>query len=136
MKTSTLFRFLLVGLLIVIAGLWAQTRPPIVDQVAKKYGLDSFGQVEQLSYTWHLEAGELKISRSWIWEPKTDRVTYDGPDKTGKPLKLTYLRSQIGSQPAAKEIDPNFINDKYWLLFPMQLVWDTTVKVEDKGSAK
>jgi hypothetical protein len=32
-----------------------------------------------------------------VWEPKTDRVSYDGKDKGGKPVKLTYLRSQAGS---------------------------------------
>lgn len=126
------------GLLILVTGLTAQGRPPIVEQIAKAYGLDSFSQIEQISYTWSIDAGELKASRSWVWEPKTDKVSYDGKDKTGKPLKVTYLRSQLNSQDAVvKEVvDPAFINDKYWLLFPLQLAWDTSAKVEDKGDAK
>src|SRR5258706_11973988 len=135
---SPFFRLLLLGILILVVGLWAQQRPPICEQIAKTYGLDSFPQVEQLSYTWAIDAGELKTSRSWVWEPKPDRVSYDGKDKSGKPVKVTYLRSQIGSQPEVvkTEVDPAFINDKYWLLFPLQLAWDTSANVEDQGASK
>ena len=39
--------------------------------------------------------------------------------------------------PAAKEeIDPAFINDQYWLLFPLHLSWDHDAKVEDTGAHK
>ena len=53
-------------------------------------------------------------------------------------MKLTYLRSQLDSQPAIvkDEIDPFFINDQYRLLFPLHLVWDTSAKVEDTGMHK
>src|SRR2546425_894204 len=135
---APLFRLLVLGLLILVAGLWAQERPPICEQIAKTYGLDSFPQIEQLRYTFNADLGELKLSRTWIWETKTERVSYEGKDKTGKLLKLTYLRSQLNSQAAVvkDEIDPAFINDKYWLLFPLQLSWDTSAKVEDKGAGK
>ena len=135
---APLARLVVFGLLIFAVVAWSQDRPPICEQIAKAYGLDSFKQVEQIRYTWNLDAGALKVSRSWVWEPKTDRVSYDGPDKAGKPVKVTYLRSQIASQPAAvkEEVDPAFINDQYWLLFPLHLSWDTSAKVEDKGKAK
>jgi hypothetical protein len=45
-----------------------------------------------------------------IWEPKTDQVTYDGKDKSGKPIKLTYLRSKLDAQ--SGEIEPSFVNDQ------------------------
>ena len=59
-----------------------------------------------------------------MWEPKADRVSYEGKDEAGKPVKLMYLRSQVSSQPALvkDEIDPAFINDQYNLLFPFHLV--------------
>jgi hypothetical protein len=134
---SKVFRFLALGLLIFAAAAGAQERPPIAEQIAKAYGLDSFRQVEQIRYTWNAE-GAFKVSRSWVWEPKTDRVSYDGPDKSGKPVKVTYLRSQLSSQPAVvrEEIDPAFINDKYWLIFPIQVFWDAGAKIEDKGKAR
>jgi hypothetical protein len=136
-SSSKVLRFLVVGLLLFAAATGAQERPPICEQIAKTYGLDSFPQVEQIRYTWNAE-GAFNVSRSWVWEPKTDRVSYDGPDKAGKPVKVTYLRSQLASQPAVvrEVVDAAFINDKYWLLFPFQLAWDTSAKVEDKGAAK
>ncbi len=74
---------------------WAQTRAPILDQIARAYGLDSFAQVEAIRYTWNGEiTGLFKVSRAWEWEPKTGKVSYQGPDKDGKPIKVTYMRSE------------------------------------------
>ena len=130
-------RLLVLGLLILAATSLAQERAPIAEQIAKTYGLDSFSQIEAIRYTFNAK-GALNLSRTWVWEPKTNQVSYEGKDKAGKLVKLTYLRSQVSSQPAAvKEgIDPGFINDQYWLLFPFHLVWDATAKVEDTGMHK
>jgi hypothetical protein len=126
-------RLLFLGVLVLAATSWAQNRPPISEQIAKTYGLDSFSQIERIRYTFNLP--ELNLSRTWVWEPKTDQVSYEGKDKAGNPVKLTYLRSQLSSQPAVvkDEIDPAFINDQYWLLFPLHLVWDSSATVEDTG---
>ncbi len=130
-------RLLVLGVLVLAATSWAQKRPPIAEQIAKAYGLDSFGQIEQIRYTFNAE-GALKLSRTWVWEPKTNQVSCEGKDKAGKPVKLTYLRSQVSSQPAIvkDEIDPAFINDQYWLLFPFHLSWDSSAKVEETGMHK
>jgi hypothetical protein len=76
-----------------------------------------------------------KIARTWEWEPKTDRVSYEGKDKDGTPVKVSYPRSQLGSQSDAvkNEIDPAFINDQYWLLFPLHVSWDGSAKVTDEA---
>jgi hypothetical protein len=135
LSRSAAIGFLILGLLVLATtSTWAQ-KAPIVDQIAKAYGLDSFGQIDAIRYTFNLPI--FKISRTWIWEPKANRVTYEGKDKDGKPVKVTYVRSEISSQPdnVKKEIDPGFINDQYWLVFPFHLVWDGA-PVEDKGMQK
>jgi len=126
------------GVLILAATSSAQQRPPILEKLAKTYGLDSFGQIEAIRYTFNAEAPGLNLSRSWTWEPKTDQVTYEGKDKSGNPVKVTYLRSQLGSQPAEvkENIDPGFVNDNYWLLLPIHFFWDTSAMVEDSGMQK
>ena len=113
----------------------AQRRAPIADELAKTYGLDSFGKIEAIRYTFSLDLPGVKLSRAWIWEPETDRVSYEGKDKDGKPVKVTYLRSELGSQPAIvqDEVDPAFVNDNYWLLFPFHVSWDGSAEVEDTG---
>src|SRR5437879_1566907 len=135
---SRVVRLLLVGVLGLGWLVAAQERPPIGEQIAETYGLSSFPQVEQIRYTFNVDLGQIKLSRSWVWEPKTDRVSYESKDKNGKTVKYVYLRSQISSQPAevGKEIDPAFINDQCWLLFPLHLFWDKDAKVEDKGMQK
>jgi len=117
---------------------WAQQRPPIAEQMAKTYGLDSFGQVEGIRYTFNAEFPGVQLSRAWEWNPKTDTVSYEGKDKEGKPLKVTYRRSQLDSQSDAvkNEIDPAFVNDQYWLLFPLHVAWDTSATVTDEGMHK
>jgi hypothetical protein len=118
----------------------AQTRPPIVEQLAKTFGLDSFGQIEAIRYTFNLELPALKVNltRSWDWEPKTGQVSYESKDKDGKPVKVTYLRSQLNSAPAnvKDDIEPAFVNDNYWALFPFHVYWDTNANVVEKDNQK
>jgi len=132
-------RLLALGLLLILpATSDAQQRPPILEKITKTFGLESFGQIEAIRYTFNAEAPGLNISRSWIWEPKTDQVTYAGKDKSGNPVTVAYLRSQLGSQPAnvRDDIDPGFVNDNYWLLLPFHFAWDTNAAVEDVGVQK
>jgi len=128
------------GMLVSIlpAPSWAQQLPPIAEQMAKTYGLDSFGQIEAIRYTFKAELPGVTLSRTWEWNPKTDAVSYDGKDKEGKPVKVTYQRSQLGSQSDAvkNEIDPAFINDQYWLLLPLHAAWDHSATVTDQGMQK
>jgi hypothetical protein len=129
--------FALSMLLILPATSMAQQRPQIAEQIAKTYGLDSFGQIEAIRYTWDLELPGAKLHRTWEWSPKTDTVSYEGKDKQGNPIRITYQRSQLGSQNDAvkNEIDPAFANDQYWLLLPFHVVWDGAT-VTDEGMDK
>jgi len=132
-------RFLLVfGLLVIAATSWAQQRPPILEQIAKTYGIDSWDKVAAIRYTWNGEVpGLFKASRSWTWEPKTNQVTFESKDKDGKPETVTYLRTELSSQPdAVKKVDSGFINDNYWVLFPFHAYWDTSATVADQGMQK
>jgi hypothetical protein len=134
-----LIHLLAVAALVLAPSSWAQTRPPILEQIAKTYGLDSYGQIEAIRYTWNGEiTGLFKASHVWEWEPKTGKISFEGTDKDGKPVKVTYLQSQLNSQPAiVKEmVEPAFVNDNYWLLFPLHAYWDSSATVTDQGMKK
>jgi hypothetical protein len=135
-----MIRLLAFGVLLLASASWAQSCPPAAEKMAKAYGLDSWGQIDAIRYTFNADISALKVkaSRSWVWEPKADRVTYEGKDKAGNPVKATYVRSQLSSQPenVQKEIDPAFVNDQYWLIFPFHTCWDTGADVQDKGMQK
>jgi len=138
-RCSATTRLLLVfGVLVLAATSWAQQHNPILEKLAKTYGLDSWDQVEAVRYTFNLDIPGVKLSRSWTWEPKTNQVTYEGKDKEGKPVKVTYKRTELNSQPDSvkNEVDPGFINDNYWFLLPFHVYWDTSATVTDKGTQK
>ena len=131
--------FLVFGLLIFASTSWAQTRSPIAEQLGKTYGIDSFGQVEAVRYTFNLELPGMKVSRSWVWEPKTGKISYEGKDKDGKPVKVTFVQSELnGDSPIVKDkIDWLFVNDNYWVVFPFHVYWDSPgADVQEKGIQK
>src|ERR1700720_3159159 len=135
---STAIRGLFFGVLVLAATSWAQTRPHIAEQIAKTYGLDSFGKIQAIRYTFNAQLPGVDLSRSWVWQPKTGQISYEGKDKEGKPVKASYVQSQLGSQPANVKdvIDPAFYNDNYWLLLPLRVYWDSNADIQDKGMQK
>jgi len=143
-KSGRLFFCLVVCVLMLAASSSAQTRPAAIEKVAKTYGIDSFDKVEAIRYTFNLEIPALKLnlSHAWEWEPKTGKVSFEGKGKDGKPVKVSYVRSQLASQPDAvkKEVDPAFVNDNYWLIFPFHAYWDSSTAsgadITDQGMKK
>src|ERR1044072_8499321 len=108
---SRTFRLVFLGLLVLAAmscsreprqapapGQTAKTTPVTAQQVAKTFGIHSLTQIDAIRYTGNGELPGINISRTWTWEPKKDQVSYEGKDKDGKPVKATYVRSQLKSQ--------------------------------------
>jgi len=127
------------AMLVLVPNSWAQQRAPIIEDIAKTYGLDSWDKIEAIRYTWNGEIpGLIKLSHVWEWEPKTGKVSFEGKGKDGKPVKVTYDSSQLASQSeqVKNEIEPAFVNDNYWLLFPFHAYWDKSATVTDEGMKK
>jgi hypothetical protein len=99
------------------------------ERLADAYGFQNFHQVEELRYTFNVQLPDRVISRAWSWEPKQDRVTFRGTAEQGG--TVAYERSVLASQPSeqVKKVDPWFINDNYWLIFPLRLSWDQSAAV-------
>jgi hypothetical protein len=104
----------------------------IRQKVAEAYGIQSFGQIEQMRYTFNVQAGDKYVSRSWVWQPKMDEVTFTAGSNA---QPITYSRKKISTSAPdnLKKIDGWFINDNYWLLFPIHVAWDKQAKVDDIG---
>src|SRR5215213_3799018 len=69
-------------LLLLPATSGAQQPSPIGEKLAKTYGIESFEKIEAIRYTFDAQRPGADVSRSWIWEPKTDQVIYEGKDKS------------------------------------------------------
>ena len=66
---------------------------------------------------------------------QTGKVTFEGTDKDGKPVKVTYDSSQLSSQSdqVRNEVEPSFVNDNYWTLFVFHAYWDKNASAIDQG---
>jgi len=99
----TIIRLLAVVVLVPATASWAQQRPPIIEQVAKTYGLDSFGQIDAIRYTWNAQFPGVNVSRSWVWEPKTNKVSYEGRIKTVSRSRLPTCAPSLAANPTRKK---------------------------------
>jgi hypothetical protein len=124
------------GLLVLATTSWAQQRDPIIEKIAKAYGLESYDKIEAIRYTWSIDLpGLFKATHKWEWEPKTGKVSFESTDKDGKPVKISYNSSQLSSEPdqVKNEVEPAFVNDNYWLIFPFHAYWDKSATITNQG---
>ena len=95
----------------------------LVEQIAQANGLDKWADVEELKFTFNVDReGSEHFERSWIWKPKTNNVTAISATDT-----VTYNRNTLNTDidSTAYKVNGDFINDKYWLLAPLNIMWDS-----------
>ncbi len=91
--------------------------PTTSEAIAYTNGLKNWDKVKEIRYTFNMDRDSTHYERSWIWKPKSNIVTLITDKDT-----ITYQRSKMDS--ISKKADQRFINDKYWLLVPFNLIWD------------
>lgn len=132
----TTIGMLVSGVLVLAVSSCSPKHSSVAEPIAKTYGIDSWGQIDAIRYTFNIDIPVLKASRTWEWSPKANTVTYEAKDKDGKPVKVTYQRSQLSSESdtVKNDIEPAFVNDSYWFLLPFHVYWDSSANVQDKGT--
>lgn len=103
-----------------------QTESPksIQEKIAEAHGFNNWNKVSKLYFTFNVDREVNHFERSWIWEPKNNLVTMITAKDT-----VFYNRSAIDS--LSLNADRAFINDKFWLLIPFQLVWDNNTNITE-----
>ncbi|HZJ21018.1 MAG TPA: hypothetical protein VFD35_11795 [Pricia sp.] len=92
----------------------------IVEKIAHANGMDHWARVEELKFTFNVDReGNPHFERSWIWKPKTNEVTALSAEDT-----LTYDRNDSDMDSTAYKTNGNFVNDKFWLMAPLNIMWD------------
>ncbi len=87
-------------------------------RIANAAGVEQWGKVSEIAFTFNVDRGDNHSERSWVWRPKTQDVKMITSQGT-----VSYNRSHMDS--ITEKTDAAFINDKYWLFAPFQLVWDS-----------
>lgn len=96
----------------------------VAEQIANAHGLSHWNKVSQIKFTFNVDRDSSHYERSWSWKPKTNDVSLITNTDT-----IKYNRTDIDS--ISINADKAFINDKYWLLVPFQLVWDESTTITE-----
>ena len=127
----------LLGLLIAV-GCSSQTRMASEDarrDIAQHYGIDRFDQIEALQFTFNARVGAKHVRRPWLWKPGSGEVTYGGAPPSSA-VTFSHPLPAGTTDTDLRDLDAKFVNDRYWLLFPLHLAWDHDAVVEDQGLAR
>ena len=89
----------------------------IAQKIANAHGFDNWKHVSEIQFT-------FAENRHWIWKPKTNDITLTTSKDT-----INYNRKSIDS--LSLKADRAFINDKFWVLIPFQLVLDEGVTISE-----
>ncbi len=111
------------------------SEPTLAEQVAGAYGITRWGDVDELKFTYNMQSGGRRVVRTWTWEPKAKRVTFEGLGPENEHVLMRFHPFEVNddSEESLKHINHWFIHDRYLLLFPFHLVWDDTVILTEKG---
>jgi hypothetical protein len=91
--------------------------PSFGELIANANGFENWKDVNEIQFTFNVDRNENHFERSWSWKPKTDDVRLISEGDT-----IQYNRNSVDS--VSLNADKAFVNDKFWLLVPFQLVWD------------
>lgn len=98
-------------------GFATQEETSILEKIANAHGFKNWNAVAEIKFTFNVERDTTHFERSWIWKTTNNDITAITADKT-----LQYNWSTMDN--TAYKANGGFINDKYWLLTPFQLIWD------------
>ncbi len=100
------------------------TELSVAQKIANAHGIQNWDMVSRIDFTFNVDRDSSHFERSWQWEPKTNMVTMISGDET-----THFNRAKIDS--TTLKADRSFINDKYWLLAPFNLVWDEGTTISE-----
>ena len=96
----------------------------VAEKIANAHGFDNWKNVTEIQFTFNVDRDSSHFERHWNWNPKTNVVRMATENDT-----VSYNRASVDS--TSVKADQGFINDKFWLLVPFQLVWDAGTSISE-----
>ncbi|WP_055442956.1 hypothetical protein [Lacinutrix himadriensis] len=101
----------------------------VAEKIANAHGFENWDKVSEIAFTFNVDKDSTHFERSWTWKPKTNDVRLISNLDT-----IYYNRKNVDS--ISIKADQGFINDKFWLLAPFQLVWDSGTTITEPTKEK
>lgn len=90
----------------------------IPEKIAYAHGFEHWKNIKQIQFKFNVErGGNVSPGRTWNWRTKTNDVLFMSQTDT-----LAYNRNTLDS--ISQKTNGGFVNDKFWLLAPFNLIWD------------
>lgn len=94
------------------------TNLSVAEKIANAHGFKNWKNVISIEFTFNVDRDSNHYERQWKWEPYKNKVTINQNKNTA----YSYYTTEVDS--VSIRTDQSFINDKYWLLAPFNLIWD------------
>ena len=103
--------------------------PTPAENIAKAHGFNNWKNINSITFKFNVTRnGKQGNGRLWTWYPKRDSIIM-----TTEEQQVAYNRKRLDT--VSKKADRAFINDKFWLLVPFQLVWDEGTTISEAEMA-
>lgn len=100
----------------------------LIDSIAQRYGAAHFHRIDSLAFTFQVNHANGTFNRRWKWAPASGIVT-----QLTDTSAVEFKRGELADS-SLIQLDARFVNDKYWLLFPLQMHWDSTFTTFDSAA--
>ena len=100
-----------------ISSTTEEVAPTIPEKIAYAYGFKQWKEVNKIQFSFNVDRDTSHFERKWIWDTRENKVTQILKNDT-----IAYNRSELDS--ITSKVNGGFINDKFWLLAPFNLIWD------------
>ncbi|WP_452232491.1 hypothetical protein [Lacinutrix sp. MEBiC02595] len=101
----------------------------VAEKIANAHGFENWDTVSEIAFTFNVDKDSTHFERSWTWKPRTNDIRLISNQDT-----IHYNRKNVDS--ISLKADQGFINDKFWLLAPFQLVWDSGTTISESTKEK
>lgn len=89
----------------------------VAEKIAEAHGFANWKNVAEIGFTFNVDRDTAHYERSWLWNVKTQDVRLISGNDT-----IQFNRGSVTD--SLRQADSGFVNDKFWFLFPYQLMWD------------
>jgi hypothetical protein len=97
----------------------------LAHDVAAAAGVDCFGTLKRLTFTWHMVPKDITRRYDWDLVARSVAITSGGTTVT-----VPCDHPPEASNEAAVVAHKGFVNDNYWALFCLHIGWDSTTDTD------